>query len=110
MAVHKFVPATCPSEGGKIKFPAPKNMENIINPMDIISAFDKCRILPPVFCRIAQTGGFHAVERCWFLLRMYFRLFAFNMTPFIIEQLPSAGNPDGEIFVYRERAKKKKRL
>ena len=40
---------------------------------------------------------------------MYFCLFVFNMTPFIIEQLPSAGNPDREIFVYRKRAKKKKR-
>lgn len=41
MAMGKLVPAFCAKKGGKIRLPAPKNMENTIKPTDKSSIFDK---------------------------------------------------------------------
>ena len=44
MAVQVFVPAIAPKKGGKIRFPAPKNMENNVSPTRHKLRFDSLSI------------------------------------------------------------------
>ena len=47
MAYTFLSPANCPMAKGKIKFPAPKNIENRANPEDIDFDFNKLLIKQP---------------------------------------------------------------
>ena len=54
-AGQRLVPACAPRCGGKIRFPAPKNMENSVK-------LTKSRLLPESFC-IGQTPRFFPASR-----------------------------------------------
>lgn len=46
MAIQIFVPADAPKKGGKIRFPAPKNMEKSVRPTKTSFCFGNRSICP----------------------------------------------------------------